>query len=54
VLSIPLVVLTSQAWLGKMMIEQRLLSSPEEIAPSETLKPLQLKSYFIQEDFQKK
>ncbi len=54
VLSIPLVVLTSQAWLGKMMIEQKLLSSPEEIAPSETLKPLQLKSYSIQKDFQKK
>ena len=54
VLSIPLVVLTSQAWLGEMMIAKRWLASPEEIAPSEILKPLQLKSYFIQENYQKK
>jgi membrane glycosyltransferase len=53
VFSIPLVVLTSQTWLGKMMIEQRWLSSPEEITPSEPLKPLELKSYSIQDNFQK-
>lgn len=53
VFSIPLVVLTSQTWLGKMMIEQRWLSSPEEITPSESLKALELKSYSIQENFQK-
>jgi membrane glycosyltransferase len=53
VFSIPLVVLTSQTWLGKMMIEQRWMSSPEEITPSEPLKPLELKSYSIQDNFQK-
>ncbi len=53
-LSIPLVVLTSQAWLGKMMIENNLLSSPEEIARLELLRPLQLKSYSIQDAFQEK
>jgi len=53
-LSIPLVVLTSQAWLGKKMIEHQWLSSPEEITRLEILQPLQLKSYSIQEKFQKK
>lgn len=53
-LSIPMVVLTSQAWLGEMMIKHQVLSSPEEIERSEVLKPLQLKSYSIQEKFQKK
>ena len=53
-LSIPLVVLTSQAWLGKKMIEHQWLSSPEEITRLKILQPLQLKSYSIQEKFQKK
>ena len=53
-LSIPLVVLTSQAWLGEKMIKHHWLSSPEEIARSEILQALQLKSYSIQENFQKK
>ena len=47
-LSIPLVVLTSQAWLGEMMIKYEWLSSPEEIARSEILQSLQLKPYSIQ------
>lgn len=41
-LSIPLVVLTSQAWLGSMMMRYRLLSLPEEIMPPAALLPLQL------------
>jgi membrane glycosyltransferase len=53
-LAIPLVVLTSQAWLGEKMIKHQCLSSPEEIERSEMLKPLQLKSFSIQEKFQKK
>ncbi|PVE08713.1 glucans biosynthesis glucosyltransferase MdoH [Limnohabitans sp. Rim28] len=53
-LAIPLVVLTSQAWLGEKMIQHQWLSSPEEIGRSEVLQPLQLKSYSIQEKFQKK
>lgn len=52
-LSIPLVVLTSQAWLGEKMIKHQWLSLPEEIERSEILKPLQLKSFSIQEKFQK-
>lgn len=53
-LAIPLVVLTSQAWLGEKMIQHQWLSSPEEIARSEILQPLELKSYSIQEKFHKK
>ena len=53
-LAIPLVVLTSQAWLGEKMIQHQWLASPEEIERSEVLQPLQLKSYSIQEKFQKK
>jgi membrane glycosyltransferase len=40
--SIPLVVLTSQAWLGRWMIGHRLLALPEEITPPAVLLPLQL------------
>lgn len=40
--SIPLLVLTSQPWLGRFMIRHRLLSLPEEIAPPAVLLPLQL------------
>lgn len=53
-LAIPLVVLTSQAWLGEKMIQHQWLASPEEIERSEVLQPLQLKSYSTQEKFQKK
>ena len=54
VLSIPLVVLTSQAWLGEKMIKHQWLCSPEEITHSKILQPLQLKSYTIHEKFQNK
>jgi membrane glycosyltransferase len=40
--SIPLVVLTSQAWLGRWMTNRRLLALPEEITPPAVLLPLQL------------
>ena len=40
--SIPLVVITSQPWLGCFMIRYRLLSLPEEIIPAKELLPLQL------------
>ena len=40
--SIPLVVITSQPWLGGFMIRHRLLSLPEEIMPTQELLPLQL------------
>lgn len=53
-LSIPLVVLTSQAWLGEKMIKNQWLSSPEEISRSDTLQALQLKSFSLQDDFRKK
>lgn len=53
-LAIPLAVLTSQAWLGRFMIKHQWLSSPEEIADSQILHPLQLKSKAIQEYFKKK
>jgi membrane glycosyltransferase len=46
-LSIPLVVLTSQAWLGSVMMRYRLLSLPEEIAPPAALIPLQLSALEI-------
>ena len=40
--SIPLLVLTSQPWLGRFMIRHQLLSLPEEITPPAVLLPLQL------------
>ena len=40
--SIPLVVITSQPWLGHLMIRYRLLSLPEEMMPAKELLPLQL------------
>lgn len=40
--SIPLVVITSQPWLGRFMIRNRLLSLPEETIPAKELLPLQL------------
>jgi membrane glycosyltransferase len=40
--SIPLLVMTSQPWLGRFMIRHQLLSLPEEITPPAVLLPLQL------------
>ena len=40
--SIPLAVITSQAWLGNLMMKYKLLSSQEEIATPEELIPLRL------------
>ena len=54
VLSIPMVVLTSQAWLGEKMIKHQWLSSPEEIAHSKILQPLELRPYTIHEKFRNK
>ena len=45
--SIPLVVLTSQAWLGRWMIARQLLALPEEITPPAVLLPLQLSALEI-------
>ena len=45
--SIPLVVITSQPWLGRIMIRYRLLSLPEEIMPAKELLPLQLSALNI-------
>jgi membrane glycosyltransferase len=42
--SIPLAVITSQSWLGNLMMKYKLLSSPEEIATPEELIPLRLKA----------
>ena len=54
VLSIPMVVLTSQAWLGEKMIKHQWLSSPEEIAHLKILQPLELRPYTIHEKFRNK
>ena len=54
VLSVPMVVLTSQAWLGEKMIKHQWLSSPEEIAQSEILQPLELKFFSSHEKLQNK
>ncbi len=45
--SIPLVVLTSQAWLGRGMIDRQLLALPEEITLPAVLLPLQLSALEI-------
>ena len=45
--SIPLVVLSSQAWLGRWMIKHRLLALPEVITPPAALLPLQLNALEI-------
>jgi membrane glycosyltransferase len=45
--SIPLVVLSSQAWLGRWMIEYQLLALPEEITPPAALLPLRLSALEI-------
>ncbi len=42
--SIPLAVITSQAWLGNLLMKYKLLSSPEEITTPEELIPLRLKA----------
>jgi len=43
-LAIPIAVFTSQPWLGRLMMQRRLLSLPEEIAPPEALLALHLKA----------
>jgi membrane glycosyltransferase len=45
-LSIPLAVITSQAWLGNLMMKYKLLSSPEEIVTPEELIPLRLRALY--------
>ncbi len=40
--AVPLVVVTSQPWLGHFMMDRKLLSLPEEIVPPMELLPLQL------------
>jgi Tat protein translocase TatC len=47
--SIPLVVITSQPWLGRFMIRNRLLSLPEETIP---IKPLMPDNYKCNQTFQ--
>jgi membrane glycosyltransferase len=42
--SIPLVVITSQAWLGNFLMKYKLLSLPEEITTPGELIPLRLKA----------
>jgi membrane glycosyltransferase len=42
VFAIPLAIITSQPWLGSLMIRSQLLSLPEEIMPPAELSPLQL------------
>jgi membrane glycosyltransferase len=42
ILSIPIAVLTSWPSFGRLLIRWRLLSLPEEVAPPEALKPLEL------------
>jgi membrane glycosyltransferase len=45
--SIPLVVITSQPWLGRLMIRYQLLSLPEEIMPSKELISLELSTFQV-------
>ncbi|MDO9024475.1 glucans biosynthesis glucosyltransferase MdoH [Zwartia sp.] len=47
-LAIPIAVFTSQPWLGRLMMQRRLLSLPEEIAPPEALLALHLKALPVQ------
>lgn len=42
--SIPLAVITSQSWLGNLMMKYQILCSPEEITTPEELMPLRLKA----------
>lgn len=42
--SIPLAVITSQSWLGNLMMKYQILCSPEEITTPEELIPLRLKA----------
>jgi membrane glycosyltransferase len=50
--SIPLAVITSQSWLGNLMMKYKLLSSPEEIATPEELIPLRLKALHLHQSNQ--
>jgi membrane glycosyltransferase len=47
--SIPLAVITSQKWLGNVMIRYQILSSPEEINTPKELIPLRLKALHHQD-----
>jgi membrane glycosyltransferase len=47
-LAVPLAVVTSQPWIGRMMIKKRLLSLPEEISPPSALLALQIKALQVQ------
>lgn len=47
--SIPLAVITSQTWLGNIMMRYQILSSPEEIVTPEELIPLRLKALHHQD-----
>ena len=47
--SIPLAVITSQTWLGNVMMKYQILSSPEEIVTPEELIPLRLKALYHQD-----
>jgi membrane glycosyltransferase len=47
--SIPLAVITSQTWLGNIMMKYQILSSPEEIVTPKELIPLRLKALHHQD-----
>jgi len=48
-MSIPLAVITSQSWLGNLMMKYQILSSPEEFVKPEELIPLRLKAFHYQD-----
>jgi membrane glycosyltransferase len=48
-MSIPLAVITSQSWLGNLMMKHQILSSPEEFVKPEELIPLRLKAFHYQD-----
>ncbi|CAM3729732.1 glucans biosynthesis glucosyltransferase MdoH [Polynucleobacter arcticus] len=50
-LSIPLAVITSQTWLGNLMMRYQILSSPEEITIPNELIPLRLKALQHRQDY---
>jgi membrane glycosyltransferase len=47
--SIPLAVITSQSWLGNLMMKYQILSSPEEFVKPKELIPLRLKAFHHQD-----
>jgi membrane glycosyltransferase len=50
-LSIPLAVITSQTWLGNLMMRYQILSSPEEMTIPAELLPLRLKALQHRQDY---